>query len=311
MNTLARIGRMLPVFAAICMVVGCSSTPEQLTFESPEAAARALHQATQTRDRAELERIFGPEMAQLASGNEQQDQADFQRFSAAFDRKWALEEEPDGRMYLTVGEEGWVFPAPIVPEKDRWRFDTMHGVEDMADRRIGRNELGAIHACNGYVQAQQEYFEMDPDGDGVKTYAQQISSSPGQRDGLWLPDAPDWPQSPLGPRVASAVGRGEAQVPTQQEDTRQPYHGYYFKPLLRQSSNASGGEMDYIDSNGRMTGGFALIAWPAEYGTTGIMSFIVSQEGIVYQRDLGEQTTQIAEQTAEFDLDGWIAVMPE
>lgn len=310
---LALLGVWSIALAAVCTVGGCaqSSQPQQLTFDTPEDAARALYQATQSRNREELERIFGPELAELASGSERQDDADFQRFSAAFDRKWALQEEPDGRYYLAVGEQAWVFPAPIVADNGRWRFDTERGIEDVLDRRIGQNELSAINVCDAYVRAQQEYFAMDPDGDGVKTYAQTLRSTPGQRDGLWWPDSEDGPQSPLGPLVASAVARGETADLPQQNGTRQPYRGYYFKQLLRQSSNANGGERAYLDSAGRMTSGFALIAWPAEYGTTGVMSFMVSQDGVVFQRDLGEQTSEVAEQTAEFDPGaGWKALLP-
>ena len=219
---------------------------------------------------------------------------------------------PDGRLYLAVGEQGWVFPAPMVNESGRWRFDTEQGIEAIYDRRIGQNELSVIRACNGYVRAQQAYFEMDPDGDGVKTFAQKLRSTPGQRDGLWWPDAPDAPQSPLGPLVAAAVSRGEAQDFAEMPTERQPYRGYYFKPLLRQGASASGGAKEYVDADGRMTGGFALIAWPAEYGTTGVMSFIVSQDGVVFERDLGETTSQVAEQTAEFDPGaGWVALVPD
>ena len=310
---LAFLGTWSFALAALCLLAGCagSSQPEQLTFDTPEDAANALHQATLSRDRDQLERIFGPELAELASGSEQQDDADFQRFSAAFERKWELEKEPDGRLYLAVGEQGWVFPAPMVNENGRWRFDTEQGIEAIYDRRIGQNELSAIRACNGYVRAQQAYFEMDPDGDGVKTFAQKLRSTPGQRDGLWWPDSPDAPQSPLGPLVAAAVSRGEAQDFAEMPAERQPYRGYYFKPLVRQGASANGGEKQYVDSEGRMTGGFALIAWPAEYGITGVMSFIVSQDGVIFERDLGEQTAQIAEQTEAFDPgEGWIAIQP-
>ncbi len=295
----------LAILATMC---GCATKSQQLTFDTPEAAAEALHEACRNRDREALDRIFGPDMEQLASGNKQQDQADFQRFAAAFDRKWGLDKEPDGRVYLTVGERGWEFPAPIVQDNGRWRFDTAQGIEDMDDRRIGQYELDAIRACDAYVQAQNEYFQMDPDGDAVKAYAQKVRSSPGKRDGLYWPDSDGAPLSPLGPRIAGAVARGELQDPAKQTSARQPYRGYYFKPLLRQSGSANGGAKEYVDPSGRMTNGFALIAWPADYDKTGVMSFIVTQDGVVFQRDLGQETSVIAEQTTAFDPAGWVAL---
>jgi hypothetical protein len=312
MNTrLLSIGLFSLLLASVCALSsGCQSKSQQLTFDSPEAAAEALHDACRHRDRAALERIFGPDMEQLASGNKRQDQADFQRFAAAFDRKWALDKEADGRIYLAVGEQGWEFPAPIVPENGRWKFDTQQGIDDMDDRRIGLNELSAIRTCDAYVRAQNEYFAMDPDGDAVKAYAQKIRSSPGRRDGLWWPDDddPTAPVSPLGPGVAAAVQRGD--LNPMQQTGRQPYRGYYFKPLVRQSGSANGGAREYIDATGRMTNGFALVAWPAKYDKTGVMSFIVSQDGNVFQRDLGQQTPMIAEQMTAFDPSGWVALTP-
>jgi hypothetical protein len=245
-------------------------------------------------------------MEKLSSGNQRQDQADFQRFAAAFDRKWAFKRESDEQMYLVVGEQAWEFPAPIVNVNGKWRFDTAQGIEDMDDVRIGNNELGAIRACDAYVQAQQEYFSMNPQ-DGAKSYAAKIRSSPGRRDGLWWPDSPDTPQSPLGPLVAGAVQRGEFDTSVAQ---RQPYRGYYFKSLVRQSASANGGAKEYLDSSGRMTNGFGLIAWPAVYNKTGIMSFIVSQDGVVFQRNLGAETARLAESATAFDPSGWDPLAP-
>ena len=295
------------VLGSICMLTGCSSGSRQLTYATPEAAAEALHDACRNRDREQLKRIFGPDMEKLASGNQRQDQADFQRFAAAFDRKWALKRESDEQVYLLVGEQAWEFPAPIVNEKGKWRFDTEQGIEDMDDMRVGANELSAIRACDAFVQAQHEYFEMGPEGGGVKSYAAKIRSSPGRRDGLWWPDAPDVPQSPLGPLVAGAVQRGELDTSVAQ---RQPYRGYYFNPLIRQSASANGGAKEYLDASGRMTNGFGLIAWPAVYNKTGVMTFIVSQDGVIFQRNLGADTARFAENATTFDPSGWVALAP-
>ena len=302
------IGLLPLVLGGICMFTGCSSASRQLTFATPEAAAEALHDACRNRDREQLKRIFGSEMEKLASGDQRQDQADFQRFAAAFDRKWALKRESDDQVYLVVGEQAWQFPAPIVNDNGKWRFDTVQGIEDMDDVRIGNNELSAIRACDAYVLAQQQYFDMNPEGGGVKSYAARIRSSPGRRDGLWWPDSPDAPQSPLGPLVANAVQRGELQTETAQ--ARQPYRGYYFKPLVRQSASANGGAMEYLDASGRMTKGYGLIAWPAVYSKTGIMSFIVSQDGVVFQRNLGSETARFAENATTFDPSGWDPLAP-
>ncbi len=295
------------VIGSICMLTGCSSGSRQLTFATPEAAAEALHDACRNRDRAQLKRIFGPQMEKLASGNKRQDQADFQRFAAAFDRKWAIKRESDDQMHVVVGEQAWEFPAPLVNENGKWRFDTAQGIEDMDDVRIGNNELSAIRACDAYVQAQQDYFRMNPEG-GAKSYAARIRSSPGKHDGLWWPDSPDAPESPLGPLVAGAVQRGELDTSVVQ---RQPYRGYYFKPLVRQSASANGGAKEYADPSGRMTNGFALIAWPAVYAKTGIMSFIVSQDGVIFQRNLGADSARVAENTTAFDPSGWSPLAPQ
>jgi hypothetical protein len=302
------IGLLPLVLAGICTLTGCASGSRQLNFSTPEAAAEALHDACRNRDRDQLKRIFGPEMEKLASGNPRQDQADFQRFAAAFDRKWALMRESDDQAYLVVGEQAWQFPAPIVNDNGKWRFDTGRGIEDMDDVRLGNNELSAIRACDAYVQAQHEYFDMNPEGGVVKSYAAKIRSSPGRRDGLWWPDSPDAPQSPLGPLVAAAVQRGELETSAAQG--RQPYRGYYFKPLVRQSAGANGGAKEYVDASGRMTNGFGLIAWPAVYNKTGVMTFIVSQDGVVFQRDLGAETARVAENAVAFDSSGWDPLAP-
>src|SRR5262249_15634035 len=191
----------------------------------------------------------------------------------AFDRKWELKRESDGLLYVTVGENAWEFPAPIVQSGTRWRFDTQQGIEEMEDRRIGQYELDAIRTCDDYVKAQQKYFAMDPDGDSVKAYAQQLRSAPGRHDGLYWPDDDTGLESPIGPLVTHAVEAGELDDPSKAK-ARQPYRGYFFKVLTSQAAAANGGAKDYIDASGRMTGGFALIAWPADYGHTGIMSFI-------------------------------------
>jgi hypothetical protein len=185
---------------------------------------------------------------------------------------------------LLAGNENWPLPIPIVEVNGKWYFDTARGKQEILARRIGSNELDAIEVCRGYVEAQDDYAEQHRTPAGVAYYAQRIISSPGQQDGLYWPGAPEQNQSPIGSIIAQAIAEGYKRG--------QPYHGYYFKVLTAQGPH-TGVPMSYID-NGVMTKGFALIAWPAEYGSTGVMTFLVDKSGIVYQKDLGKDTTRIA-----------------
>jgi hypothetical protein len=206
---------------------------------------------------------------------------------------------------LEVGPDGWPFPVPIVKNGSSWFFDTAAGKEELLNRRIGRNELDVLKAMRAYVEAQREYASKDRNGDEVLQYAQRLASSPGKKDGLYWPLDLDGEMSPLGPLVAEAQTEGYHPQVKGQEQTRAPFHGYYFKILTQQGSNAPGGKYSYI-INGRMIAGFALIAWPAEYGTSGVMTFIVNQQGRVYQRDLGDKTDELAPTMNTYDPGtGW------
>lgn len=302
---------------ALALTSGCTSDqhtggPEmktdagkQLTFASPQAAVDALIDGSRRDDRAYIRSIFGPELVRMESGDSNQDKVDLQRFVAAYDLNHFLYDNGDNTYTLVMGLQQWEFPAPIVPIDNRWRFDTNAGVDELITRTIGMNELHVIDAAAAFVAAQQSFHAMDPNGDKVAEYAPTFRSSPGKRDGLYWPDVPGELISPLGPLFAQAVATGDLK---ENFEGRQPYRGYYYRILTKQGPSAPGGEMDYIDGTGRMTRGFALIAWPASYDETGVMSFLVAMDGIVYQRDLGEQTSVEVESITAFDPQGWTPV---
>lgn len=306
-------GRLCGLLVALVALAagGCATKVDpnaQTVFISPHQAARMLADAARARDAAAVRQMFGPQFEQIASGGDAlQDDGDFQRFAAAYDRRHEVRAITPSRSILIVGEHGWVFPAPIVYAPGGWHFDAVAGMEEMTNRRIGRNELGAIDACRAYVAAQRQYYAMDPDGDGVPAYAMQVLSDPGRRNGLYWPDDPaaGVPMSPLGPRFAGASP--EALRPNAATGRRN-YRGYYYKILRQQAGSAPGGAGSYVDESGRMTRGFALIAWPAEYGKTGVMSFCVGPDGVVYQGDLGPAGDAVANRVTAYDPAGWTPV---
>jgi hypothetical protein len=209
-----------------------------------------------------------------------------------------LEKDGDDKVALIFGREDWPFPIPLVRDQAGWSFDTAAGEQEILARRIGRNELGAIDVCRAYVQAQRNYASADHDGTGVMKYAQHIASTPGKRDGLYWPAVEGEPLSPFGPLVASAVAQGYSK----KADKPTPYHGYLFRVLTAQGPHAPGGAYSYI-VNGNMIAGFALVAYPVDYGNSGVMTFIVNQQGVVYQKDLGDDTGAIAAKMTLYDPD--------
>jgi hypothetical protein len=211
-----------------------------------------------------------------------------------------LVNENDMKVILHVGNGDWPFPIPVVKKGDHWLFDTMAGKEEILNRRIGRNELNAIQVCLAYVDAQREYVLKDRDGDKLLEYAQKFISREGEKNGLYWEAKEGEPQSPLGPLIAKAAGEGYAG--RKPGGKRNPYHGYYYRILKAQGKNAPGGEYDYMVS-GKMIGGFALVAYPAEYGNSGVMTFIVNHDGVVYEKDLGKDTEKIATAMKKFNPD--------
>jgi hypothetical protein len=222
-----------------------------------------------------------------------------------YDAAHHLEGEADGIATLVVGSEAWSWPIPIVRQSDRWRFDTAAGLQKIIDRRVGNNELNVIEVCRAYVAAQREFASMTRLANGAPEFAQHFTSSPGQHNGLYWAAAAGGTQSPLGPLVAAA--RAEGYTVNAGGDSHAPYHGYYYRILAGQGTHASGGARDYI-IDGHMTGGFALLAYPAKWGDSGIMSFLVNQNGIVFEKNLGPDTAKLAQQTTLFDPDlSWTA----
>jgi DUF2950 family protein len=279
-------------------------TEKQLFFSTPEEAMRALVEAAKAKDRTALGEIFGAAALQhLLSGDQVQDNREMDQFAAAVEKSAQLERVNDAQFTLTIGEHNWPFPIPIIKEEDRWRFDTQAGAEEILNRRIGENELSAILACRAYVLAQWQYFaEAGPDQDGVAAYAQRFISMPGKRDGLYWETVDGEKPSPLGSLVAAARAEGYGRKDEKIAPERAPYHGYYFKILTRQGTHAPGGKYNYI-INGNMIGGYALVAYPDKWGSSGVMTLIVNQQGRVYQKNLGPKTTQIAGAMTEYDPD--------
>jgi hypothetical protein len=275
------------------------------TFATPEEAVAALVQATSAQSGTDLRAIFGPAAAEFQNPDRVQATNEFHTFTTALNATHRLVHESATKCVLEVGANSWPFPVPIVKKDGRWFFDTEAGKEELLSRRIGKNELAVLQAMRAYVAAQREYASRDRNGDEVLEYAQQIASTPGTKDGLYWPLDLDGEISPLGPLVAEAQGEGYSMKARGQESTRVPFHGYFFKILTQQGKHAPGGKYSYI-INGHMIGGFALVAWPAEYEESGIMTFIVNQQGRVYQKDLGLKTGKLAADMKTYDPEpGW------
>jgi len=275
-----------------------SAAVGQRRFESLDDAVSALVGAVRAGDRKAMLAIFGPEGQGLVwSGDEVSDRHARERFVAAYDDKHRLD-AGGGKVVLVVGADDFPFPIPIVPDGPSWRFDTAAGREELINRRIGQNELSTIQVCGAYVDAQREYYASDPDGDALLQYAQKFASSPGKRDGLYFETKAGEPPSPLGPFVARAREEGYAKGSV----APGAYWGYYYRILTAQGKDAPGGAYDYL-AHGRMIGGFALVAHPARYGVSGVMTFIVNQDGVVYQKDLGPNSAAIARAMKEFNPD--------
>ena len=280
------------VLLALTLPVDASATDER-TFASPQEAVGALVAAAKNHDTAALHAIFGSAREDLISPDVVQATAESKRFIQRLTQKTRLIKLSDSSSTLAIGTDGWPFPIPLVKQDGHWFFDTVAGKKEILARRIGRDEIGAIDVCNAYVSAQRDYAGQDRLGDGVLAYAQFLRSTPGTHDGLFWPAKPGEELSPLGPLVAQARVEGYRRTAKMLNDAQAPYHGYYFKILTRQGGRAPGGKYDYL-INGRMLAGFALIAWPAQWGNTGVMTFIVNQQGKVYQKNLGPATAELA-----------------
>jgi hypothetical protein len=279
----------------------------QRTFASPDEAIKALRTATEGNDKAALTEIFGPEFHDLRTGDEVQDANNAHRFAAAMAEGCNPVNEAEDRVTLEVGTNSWPMPIPLVKADGQWHFDTAAGKEEVINRHIGKDELCAIGVCRAYVAAQRQYASMNPDGE--TKYARKFKSTPGKKDGLYWPVSDNESASPFGPLVAEA--HAEGYVSHSSGTGPHPFHGYYFRILTRQGSAAPGGKMNYI-SDGNLTGGFALVAYPEHWDRSGIMTFIVAEDGKVFQRNLGEKTSRIAGRLKEYNPDtDWTLVDDE
>jgi Protein of unknown function (DUF2950) len=285
----------------VLLLTGClagravAQQPGQKTFSSAEEAGKALAAAAQSNDQKAMLEILGPEGKQIvSSGDEAEDAENHANFAMRYQEMHRLVKEPDGTTTLYIGAENWPAPIPLVNKGNLWYFDTAAGKQEILYRRVGRNEISAIHVCQEMVAAEKEFRAAQH-----SEYAAKIFSDEGQHNGLYWKAAEGEPQSPIGPLVAAAVAEGYDKT---QGGPPTPFRGYYFHILARQGKNAPGGAKVYV-SDGKMTGGFAFVAYPAEYRSSGVMTFIVGEDGTVYQKDLGKKTEVAAKAMKEYNPD--------
>ena len=300
------------VVAAACAVLttaGACNRGAPRSFATADAAVLALVEASRANSVEAVVAIFGRDgQALIDSAEPATARRNRQVFSAAVAERWRLEDQPDGTKLLVIGNEDWPFPVPLVKDAAGWRFDTAAGREEVMARRIGRNELAAIRICRTYVAAQRLYAERGHDGQPAGRYAKTIESDPGRQNGLFWPTAPGQKRSPLGDMVAHAAAEGRRLDKAGEQPS--PFHGYQFRILTAQGAAARGGAKDYV-VDGQLSGGVALVAWPAQYDATGIMTFIVNHEGVVHEKDLGVDTGAAARAMTAYDPDpSWKAVNP-
>lgn len=292
----------LVLVAIVALVLAAATAAaDQARFKSPQLAMRALAEAAAKDNVGRLKEIFGPDGdAIISSGDPVEDAAARRRFVAVARERTTFEPLGAGTVVAHLGREDWPFPVPIVKDGDGWRFDTAAGKDELLNRRIGRNELRTIESCRAYVDAQHDYARVDRTGGGARAYAQRLFSQEGKHDGLYWDDASGKDESPLGPLFAEASSEGYALG--QGTGQPQPFHGYLYRILTAQGPNAPGGARSYL-KDGQMTRGFALVAYPAEYGKSGIMTFVVNQQGVVFQKDLGEKTAEVGKAMTAYDPD--------
>ena len=287
-------------FALACAGSALAAETKQKAFATPEEAVKELIAAVKAGDAKAMQAILGPGSREIvSSGDAAADKAGRERFAKSFDEANKLDKAGDTKAVLSIGKDAWPFPVPVVKDAAGWRFDAKAGKEEILNRRIGRNELSVIQALQAYVDAQREYYLRNPAGDKLLQYAQKIASTQGKRDGLYFPTKAGEKPSPLGPLVDSARAegykKGEGGKPV-------PFHGYHFRILKGQGADAKGGAYDYVAS-GKMIGGFAMIAWPATYDNSGVMTFMVNHDGVVYEKDLGPETAAAVQKIAKFNPD--------
>jgi hypothetical protein len=277
-----------------------AAAPKQKSYGTPEEAVKDLIAVLKANDSKALLAILGPEGKPIASsGDKVADRESGERFVRAYEEANKLEKSGDMKAVLSTGKDNWPFPIPVVKEAAGWRFDTKAGLEEILNRRIGRNELSVIQVALAYVDAQREYYLRNPQNAKLLQYAQKFASSQGKRDGLYWPTKAGEQQSPLGPLVAGAKAKGYSKGEGGKPGA---YHGYHYRILKAQGPDAPGGAYDYV-AKGSMIGGHALVAWPATYDNSGVMTFMVSHDGVVYEKDLGPQTSAAVQKITKFNPD--------
>ncbi len=306
-NRLGRVHAWLGVRQLICLCMLLVSTQMavaqsswQKSYASPEKAVAVLVEAVKSGNKSKLRYLLGSHGDKLiSSGDVVADKHGRATFIKAFGEANRIVFEGDAKAVLVIGKKDWPFPIPLVRNDNTWKFDTVQGEREILNRRIGRNELEAIQVSLAIVDAEREYAALHPDGDGVTKYASRIVSTPGKRDGLYWQTKPDEPQSPLGPLLAAAAGEGYTPVKSLE---LAPYHGYLYRILAAQGKDAPGGEYEYF-IKGKMIGGFAAVAYPARYGASGIKTFAVNHDGVVFEKDLGQDTATVASEISLFNPD--------
>ena len=321
-NQLSRFSSLLTISLSVCALSMVSSdldaadqkeapqkpvVPQRL-FASPDEAAKALQTAAEAKDKAALRAIFGPEFDKVITGDEVQDANNAQRFATLLGQGCQPVKEGEDKITFEIGTNNYPMAVPLVKADGQWHFDTAAGMNEIINRHIGKDELNAIGVCRAYVTAQRQYASANPDAGAGAKYAQKFKSTPGKKDGLYWPAAENEPASPFGPVVAEAHAEGYV---SHMGKGLHPFHGYYFRILTRQGKAAPGGKMNYM-SHDDLRNGFALVAYPEHWDQSGIMTFIVNQDGKVYQRNLGEKTSRIAGAMKEYNPDSqWTLVQDE
>lgn len=285
------------VVFALALILSACAKQTPTAFDTPEAAVQTLSDLITNFDAERVEEVFGPgSLDMFSSGDPEQDRRDFGRVNELIAEEVAFEEFDENTLIALLGEKAWPWPIPLVHGERGWTFDTAEGREELLNRRIGQNELWTLTALHEVVDAQREYRMLVGDAESP-AYARRFISTEGQRDGLYWEAADGTDESPLGDILAGS----EATAAASGEPT--PFHGYYYRIMTSQGENSPGGAKDYLDENGLMTGGFAVLAWPAKYGNSGVMSFQINHTGIAFQKDLGADTEQAAAAIQSFDPD--------
>lgn len=273
-----------------------TAAPKQRTYASPEDAVKDLMAAAKAGDSKAMLAILGAGAKPIiSSGDAVADRNGRERFVKSYEEAGKIERVGEVKAVLSTGKDGWPFPVPIVKGATGWRFDAKAGQEEIVNRRIGRNELAVMQVLQAYVDAQREYYVRNPQGDKLLQYAQRVASSKGKRDGLYFPTKAGERASPLGPGVDKAKAEGYSKADS-------GYHGYHYRILKGQGPDARGGAYDYL-AQGRMIGGFAMVAWPVNYGNSGVMTFLVNHQGVVFEKDLGPDTATAVQKIVKFNPD--------